>query len=76
MTHKDRMNEKQMLQAFGEVTVEHAKDGLDMGLNPVGVSDVLVLAAFRLMQDYRGSVFAVACLQRALTSLKQEAGLG
>ena len=66
------MNEKQMLSAFGEATVEHTKDGIMMGLHPIYVSDVLILAAFRLMQDHKGSAFAISCLERALACFKRD----
>ncbi len=70
------MTEEQMVSAFGEATVEHIKDGIMMGLEPVYIGEVMILGGFRLVQDYKGSAFAIASLERALECLRKEAAGG
>lgn len=67
------MTERQMLKAFGETTVEHATDGIMAGIDPVYVAEVLIIAAWRLLQDHKGNAFALAIIERALVSFKREA---
>lgn len=70
------MTERKMILAFGEASVEHAKDGIMMGLDPVYVSEVLILCAYRLLQDHKGSAFAVAIIERALGRFRLDAADG
>jgi hypothetical protein len=59
------MTEQQMIEAFAETTVEHTKDGIMMGLHPVHVANVLMLASIRLAQELHSKAEIVAGLRLA-----------